>query len=57
MIACQSVHLVEGALIVIQPEPSHAIKDCLGGLSCRALKVGIFDPQDKFTAVPACVGP
>ena len=57
MIAGQPLHLVERPLVVVEPEPGHAVEDRLRGLRGGALEIGILDAQDEVAAMPAGISP
>ena len=45
------LHLVERALVVVEPEPGHPMEDRVDGLGRRALDVGILDAQDELAVM------
>ncbi len=49
--------LVEHALVVVEPEPLHALEDRLHGLGRGALEVGVLYAQDEHAAAAARVQP
>ena len=40
-----------GALVPVEPEPSHAVEDAVDHLGGRALDVGVLDAEDERAAV------
>ena len=50
LIAGKTVHLIDGAFVVIEVEPLHAVKNHLHGFLGRAHLIGIFDAQQELAA-------
>ncbi len=57
LVARHAPHLVEGAFVVVQLEPVHAVQDGLYRFRRGAFHVGVLDAQDEGAAVLACISP
>src|SRR5688500_12748923 len=57
MIARQPLHLIKRSLVVIQPQPGHAVKYRLRGLLRGTFQIGILDAKNEFTGMPAGISP
>ena len=56
-VAVEPARLVIRTLVVIEPEPGHAVEDHADGFIRRALAIGVLDPQDELAAQAARVQP
>src|SRR5207302_6263334 len=53
----EALHLENGTLVPVEPEPAHRIDDRLHRGFGRALEVGVLDAQDELAAVLSGVRP
>ena len=56
-IALETVHLIDGPLVVVEPQPLHRVEDGLRGFLRGALAIRVFDAQDELAAELAGVRP
>ena len=49
VVAIEAFSLIVRTLLPVQPQPVHPFDDGVDRLLSRALQIGIFDAQDKFT--------
>ena len=50
LVAVETLRLVVRPVVVLEPEPLHALEDHLHGLGRGALEVGVLDAQDELAA-------
>src|SRR5690606_23886917 len=56
-VALETVRLMIGALVPVEPQPPQAVEDRGGHLVAGALPVGVLDAQDEYATVPSRVQP
>jgi len=56
-VAIEALHLVDRALVVVEPEPVHRREDLVDRVLRRARHIGVFDAQHELAAMVARVSP
>ncbi|KFB73760.1 MAG: hypothetical protein AW09_000986 [Candidatus Accumulibacter phosphatis] len=57
LVARHPLRLVEGPLVVLEPQPVHAVKNRLHRFRSRTYQVGVLDAQDEAAGMVASVSP